>query len=62
MKDECSFKPKVSAYSSQLADKIREHSLKGNYQFYEIMTQKMKETNRWKAQELLKRELEAMKE
>lgn len=48
IKDECSFKPKVSVHSNQLAEKVREKSIKGNYRFYEVMTSKIKESNKWK--------------
>lgn len=60
IKDECIFKPEVSAYSTQLASKGRPH--KGNYQFYEIMTDKMNQTNQWKSIQREKKEHEVMKE
>lgn len=40
IKDECSFKPKLSMLSNQLAEKARDNEYTGNFKFYEAMTQK----------------------
>jgi len=61
-KSECSFRPKVSNYSSHLAQKLRANNYTGNYKFYEIMTEKIKKTNEWKFEQKMMKDNEQMKE
>lgn len=59
-KDECSFKPEVSQYSSQLAQNKR--PLNATIKFYETMTEKARQTNEWRSVQKSRQDEELMKE